>query len=637
MLTGQPCSSEIVRSVYTACVTITVLPWASQTISAHAGFWRRVPTAQSLSGKVMNIVGVSAFFHDASCCVIHDGKLIAAAEEERFSRLKHDASIPKMAFRYCLNEAGLAISDIDALAFYEDPWRKSARQIWSLLADPALTPRLFEKIDPERPEREIRNVLGYEGPLEYVDHHHSHAASSYYFSGFEDAAILTVDGVGEWETSTYGKAEGSELTICDQICFPDSLGLLYTALTTYLGFAANDGEYKVMGLASYGKPAYVRQIEEIIQPDTQGKFSLNLRYFDFLSTDHMYTGDLCDLFGEPPRSRDAEVKDFHRDLACSLQRVLESTLLHQVRHLHKLFPSRNLCMAGGVALNCVANAFVLREGPFKKLFVPPAAGDGGGSIGAAAAIYSSRCRGVSRVQPMCHAYLGPAFHSRDIESLLKSAGFEAADYRGCDESELQFAVAERLAAGQIVGWFQGRMEYGPRALGSRSILADPRRPEMRDRINSMVKRREEFRPFAPSVLEDRASAHFDLDHPSPFMLEISQVRSSLPLPAITHVDGSARVQTVTLEQHPRYARLLLAFETLTGCPVLLNTSFNMRDEPIVCTPIDALICFLRSKLDALVMEDFVVDQSTCQSSFADVIERMKILHSVVSDRVYTLF
>lgn len=585
-----------------------------------------------------NIIGISSHFHDAACCLIQDGVLVAAAEEERFSRRKHDPSVPKLAFKYCLEEGGITVSDVDCVAYYEDPPAKLARQIWMLLPGLPRERRLLKRLDPRRPEREIREVLGYEGPLEYVGHHHAHAASSFYYSGFPEAAVFTVDGVGEWDTTSYGYGSGGEIDIFETVQFPDSLGLLYSALTGYLGFEVNEGEYKVMGLAPYGRPRHADQVRALIESQPGGQYRLNSRYFEFRSFERMYTEEMVELFGHPPRRPKTELLEFHHDLARSLQLVLEEILLEKVRYLHEKTRSRNLCMAGGVALNCVANARVLREGPFKRLFVQPAAGDSGGALGAAAVALRRRAGGRHVAQPpLEHVYLGPRFEADDIAGLLASTGIEALDLRR-REPELLNAVAQRLASGKVVGWFHGRMEFGPRALGARSILADPRGENTQERINSMIKQRESFRPFAPAVLEERASLHFELDHPSRFMLETCRVESPLRLPAITHVDRSARVQTVDRATSPRFAKLLLAFERLTGCPILLNTSFNLNAEPIVCTPADALFCFLRSGLDALVLEDFLIDRTMLRMASELLLKRTgATAGSAITHQTYTLF
>jgi carbamoyltransferase len=552
------------------------------------------------------IIGISAYYHDSACCLLRDGELIAATQEERFSRAKHDNNLPINAFRYCLQEGGIAIHDVDCVAYYEDPAKKLARQLWmdssGITEDRAI--KLWEL--SRRPLREIRELLGYTGSVEFFDHHLSHAASSYYYSGFEDAAILTVDGVGEWATTTYGRGTGKNLVLFEEVDFPDSLGLLYSTITGYLGFAVNDGEYKVMGLAPYGRPVYADKVRALIEMQSQGQYRLNLDKFDFLSQERMFSERLPDHFGQLPRQAGTSIRPFHQDLARSLQLVLEEVLLEKCNYLYERTGSENLCMAGGVALNCVANGRIAREGKFKSVFIQPAAGDAGTSLGAAALANIKLTGGRPQAKQMVHANWGPAYSSANIHRIL-AALCSPLDFRG-REPELLEAAVERLAAGKVVGWFQGRMEFGPRALGARSILADPRHPGMRDLINARVKKREEFRPFAPAVLADRANLHFDLPRSSPFMLETCQVKSWLDLPAITHVDGSARVQTVDRNVLPRFAGLLETFERRTGCPLLLNTSFNMRDEPIVCTPTDAVICFLRAGIESLVIEDFIVDR-----------------------------
>jgi carbamoyltransferase len=585
-----------------------------------------------------NIIGISCFFHDAACCLLKDSVLVAAVEEERFSRQKHDASIPKHAFNYCLEEGGLTIDEVDCIAYYEEPAKKLARQIWMMLPGLPAEKKVLARLDPRRPEREIREVLGFEGPIEYVGHHQAHAASSFYYSGFKDAAIFTVDGVGEWDTTSFGRGDDDGLELLETVEFPHSLGLLYSTITGYLGFEVNEGEYKVMGLAPYGQPRHVDMIRKLIINQRGGQYLLDLRYFDFKSFNRMYSDEMVSLFAHPPRQPRTEILDFHKDLARSLQYVLEEILMDKLQYLHKLTGSENLCMAGGVALNCVANGRIKREGPFKRMFVQPAAGDSGGALGAAAIAHKRRTNGSTESLSIFHnAYLGPAFSSEEVASFIESTGVKAEDFRR-REPELLEAVGQRLATGKIVGWFHGRMEFGPRALGARSILADPRGEKTQDRINSIIKQRESFRPFAPAVLEERAAAHFDLDHASRYMLETCQVKSSIKLPAITHVDGSARVQTVDEETNPRFARLLRTFDRLTGCPILLNTSFNLNYEPIVCTPVDALACFIRSGLDTLVLEDFIIDRSAISAITESILLRnTQAQPHAVTYKTYTLF
>jgi carbamoyltransferase len=589
----------------------------------------------------VNILGISAHYHDAACCLLRDGELISAAEEERFSRVKHDSRLPWQAFRFCLEAGGITLADVDCVAYYENPTKKLSRQIWMALYPETsesirrkVLNRLTTRID--RAERQIRRMLGYTGRLEVFDHHQSHAASSFFYSGFEEAAVLTVDGVGEWATTAFGRAAGPVVDLFEEVHFPSSLGLLYSAITSYLGFDVNDGEYKVMGLAPYGEPRYADQVRALVTRGEAGQYSLNLEYFDFLKRDRMYSDRLIDLFGAPPRPAESELLPFHQDVARSIQWVLEEILLEKVAYLHTRVPSRNLCMAGGVALNCVANSRILRDGPFDELFVQPAASDAGGCLGAAALAHV-RLTGERPAQGrLTHMYWGPATPVDDIAGMLAGTPLQALDYRGRPE-ELLEATVDRLAAGKVVGWFQGRMEFGPRALGARSILADPRDEKMRDRINALVKMRESFRPFAPAVLEGQAGEHFAIDHPSPFMLETCQVCSPFELPAITHVDRSARLQTVDPESSPRFAALLARFAERTGCPILLNTSFNMRGEPIVCTPEDALLCFARSQIDALVLEDFIVDRESIPPAWSEIVSGLSRPEpSRVGFKVYTL-
>ncbi len=429
--------------------------------------------------------------------------------------------------------------------------------------------------------------------------------------------------------------KGAELELFEEVRFPDSLGMLYSAITAYLGFDVNDAEYKVMGLAPYGEPRYVEQVRELLEVDERGGFRLNLRYFDFLGGERMYTDALSDLFGQALREPESELTEFAQDVARSTQVVLEEVLLEKAAWLREQVDSENLCLAGGGALNCVAVSRLVRSGLFERVFVQPAASDAGGALGAAAIAHVrlTGCRPTE--EPMRHVYLGPSFAAEDVELLLRTAPAGIDDYRGRDD-ELLEEIAQRLAAGDVVGWFQGRMEFGPRALGNRSILADPRDPRMRDRINALVKKREAFRPFAPAVLEERVADHFELDRPAPFMTETCQVRSPLDLPAVTHVDGSARPQTVD-ETNPRFRRLLEAFDRLTRCPILLNTSFNLRGEPIVCTPVDALICFVRSDIDCLVLADFVLDRSALPDSWLEWFRgRSALTPSGVADQVYTV-
>ena len=583
----------------------------------------------------MNIVGISAGYHESSCCLLQDGALVAAAAEERFTRVKHDPSLPLHAFRFCLEAGRIDITEVDAIAYYESPTKKLARQLWAGRVVPGLP-----WLDAGRAERGIREQLGWEGPIELFDHHQSHAASAFFYSGFEDAAVLTVDGVGEWATTTYGRGEGSALDLFEEVRFPHSLGLLYSALTSYLGFRVNSGEYKVMGLAPYGEPRYLDRLRRLIEPGPRGQYSLALEYFDFVAGDRMYSAALCDLLGAPPRVAETAIERFHQDVARSLQALLEEVLLVKVAYLAGEVGSENLCMAGGVALNCVANGRILREGAFRRLFVQPAAGDAGGCLGAAALAHVRLAGERHTTAPLAHVYLGPRHGSDEVARLVAATGIAALDFSG-RERDLLAAAVDRLAAGRVVGWFHGAMEFGPRSLGARSLLADPRDPRMRERLNRQVKKRETFRPFAPIILRERASEHLDLDHESPFMLETCQVRSRLDLPAVTHVDGSARPQTVDRAVAPRLAALLEAFAARTGCPMLLNPSFNVRGEPIVCSPVDALICMAMSGIDTLVLEDHLIDRESLPAhwpqlvGFAEETRARLQPRAAISETIYT--
>lgn len=559
----------------------------------------------------LRIVGLSAFYHDSACCLLEDGRLIAAAQEERFSRRKHDPRLPVEAFRFCLAQAGVGPHEIDAVAYYEPPARRLARQLWA--ARPELPPVELDWLDPGEPERQIRERLGLDAPLLTFDHHASHAASAFAYSGFGDAAILTADGVGTWTTTAFGRGGAGGVELFSRVSFPHSLGLLYATITAYLGFPVGDGEARVMGLAAYGTPRLVGALRRLITIGDGLDYRLDLRYFDFVRGPRMWSPALEDLLGQPPRSPNAPIARCHEDLAASLQRLTEEVLLTLASRLAAVVASPNLCLAGGVALNCVANARLRREGPFRQLFVQPAAGDAGGALGAAALAHR-RLTGLPVAAPLVDVRLGPGWSAAQVAALLAAAALPAEDYRD-DEAALAAAVAARLEAGEIVGWFQGRMELGPRALGARSLLADPRRGEARERLNARIKGREAFRPFAPAVLLAETGRYFALDRPSPFMLETARVKDPGALRAVTHVDGTARVQTVDPAVMPRFAALLAAFGRRTGCPVLLSTSLNRAGEPIVCSPADALFCFGRSGMDSLAIEDFVIGRDSLPASW----------------------
>jgi carbamoyltransferase len=598
----------------------------------------------------MRILGLSAYYHDSAACLVEDGRLVAAAQEERFSRKKHDHRFPAHAVDYCLRLGGEGRREPDLVVFYDKPLQKFDRLLETYLDYAPAGFRSFLKAMPlwlrEKlwMREKIAQECNYRGKVLFTEHHESHAASAFYPSPFESAAILTIDGVGEWATSSYGFGRRNEIQLLAEMHFPHSLGLLYSAFTYYTGFRVNSGEYKVMGLAPYGEPRYARKIlEELLDLREDGSLRLNMQYFNYCHGKTMTNGAFDRLFGGPPRQPESKLTQREMDLARSVQEVTEEVMLRMARHVHKITGERNLCLAGGVALNCVGNGRLLREGPFERLWIQPAAGDAGGALGAALSVWHQYCgepRDTARVcgdhsDGMAGSYLGPEFSSAGLRAFLDSAG---ARYREVDRRELPERVAALLAEEKVVGWFQGRMEFGPRALGSRSILGDPRSPRMQSVMNLKIKFRESFRPFAPSVLRERVSDYFELEHDSPYMLLVAPVRPELripmtseqsrlfgieklnvprsSLPAITHVDYSARVQTVRREENPLYYDLLRAFERLTGCPVLVNTSFNVRGEPIVCTPENAYTCFMRTEMDYLVLGDFILDK-TEQGKFVE--------------------
>jgi len=647
---------------------------------------------------VVSILGISAFYHDSAACLVVDGDIVAAAQEERFTRVKHDHNFPRNAARYCLSEAKLSAADLDYVGFYDKPLLKFDRLLETYLDYApfgfssflkALPLWMREKLwmpdlirtelakaggeDDERAAKKLGKSFQWK-PL-FGDHHESHAASAFYPSPFEEAAILTIDGVGEWATSSIGVGQGNEVTLLKELRFPDSLGLLYSAFAYYTGFRVNSGEYKVMGLAPYGEPKYVPVIKDkLLEVRADGSLKMNHQYFSYAQGLRMTSGAFDKLFGGPPRKPESLVTQREMDLARSIQVITEEVMLKMTRYAYKETGMKKLCMAGGVSLNCVANGRVLREVPFEDIWIQPAAGDAGGSLGIALAIWH-RYLGKPRVSPesagtwqsaraaekksswssvksngqkqalnnglglyadsMKGSYLGPRSTEDEIEKFLQSRQLP---YKKCSRQELPAVVAALLAAGKIIGLHQGRMEFGPRALGGRSIIGDPRSPEMQSTMNLKIKYRESFRPFAPSVLREQVAEWFELDADSPYMLLVANVAKAQrrkitaeeealwgidklnvkrsEIPAVTHVDYSARIQTVRRETNPLYWEIIEAFRQKTGCPVVVNTSFNVRGEPIVCTPEDSYRCFMRTEMDFLVLETSLLDKNE-QPAFAD--------------------
>ncbi|MBF0273897.1 MAG: carbamoyltransferase [Nitrospinae bacterium] len=565
----------------------------------------------------MNILGISAYYHDSAAALIQDGKLIAAAQEERFTRIKHDHSFPINACNFCLETAGIEVSDIDYLVFYDKPFIKFERILSTYIATfPYSFPSFVKAIPLWLHEKlwlpqDMKKKLGYEGEVLFTEHHQSHAGSSYLVSPWDEAAILTTDGVGEFATTTLAVGKGNKIEILDEIHFPHSLGLLYTAFTYYLGFKVNSAEYKVMGLAPYGKPEYYDLImNELIHVKDDGSFKMNMKYFGYDYGLRMTNSNFDKLFGGPPRkSEEGKLTQREYDLAMSVQKVTEEIVLKLCNTLQKKTGLKQLCLAGGVALNCVSNGRLLRESDFDDVFVQPASGDAGGAVGAAYFVYNSLLDNPKEYT-LPHSYFGPEFSNDEIGKFLDKDEFnDDIKYEKLDDDALVKKVAQLIDEQGVIGWFQGRMEFGPRALGNRSIIADPRNPENRDIVNIKIKFRESFRPFAPSVLRENCSDYFELDYDSPYMLLVAQVKeNNRTIPAVTHVDGSARIQTVTEEQNPLYYKLIKAFNDLTGCPVIINTSFNVRSEPIVCTPKDAYLCFMRTNMDHLVLGNYLLSK-----------------------------
>jgi len=585
----------------------------------------------------MIVLGISAYYHDSAAALLRNGEIVAAAQEERFTRKKHDAGFPKNAVEYCLQEASITLGEVDVVAFYDKPFLKFERLLETYIA---FAPRGFQSFRMAIPvwlreklflkdllRKELKAYApdyDWDSRLRFSEHHLSHAASAFFPSPFEEAAVLTMDGVGEWATTSLAIGRGNKLEVVKEIHFPHSLGLLYSAFTYYTGFKVNSGEYKVMGLAPYGEPKYVQEIfDHLVDLKDDGSFRLDQSYFNYCTGLTMTSPKFHDLFGGPPRKSDELLTQRHMDLAASVQAATEQIVLRLTRAIRQETGLRNLCLAGGVALNCVANGKVLRDGQFDNIWIQPAAGDAGGALGAALAIHHihlGQDRTANGQDKMRGSYLGPAFEQTDIEGRLTAAG---AKFSVLSDAELFHTCAMALAEDKALGWFQGRMEFGPRALGGRSVLGDARSPAMQSVLNLKVKYRESFRPFAPSVLRDDVADWFELDGDSPYMLLVADVvknrrramteaeqalfgieKLNVPrseIPAVTHVDYSARIQTVYAETNPRYYELISAFKQQTGCPVIVNTSFNVRGEPIVCTPEDAFRCFMGTEIEALAV------------------------------------
>ncbi|MCK5259516.1 MAG: carbamoyltransferase [Candidatus Omnitrophica bacterium] len=590
------------------------------------------------SPKSIYILGISAFYHDSAACLVKDGKITAAAQEERFTRKKHDLSFPINAVNYCLSEAGITSQELSFVGFYEKPFIKFERLLFTYFAYAPIGILSFLKAMPIWLKQKIFlrdlicKALDYDGEIIFTEHHESHAASAFYPSPFDEAAILTIDGVGEWASSSFGSGKGNAFNLISEIKFPHSLGLLYSAFTYYVGFRVNSGEYKLMGLAPYGEPKYRDRIKsELVDIKEDGSFKLNMKYFNYCVGLTMTNQRFHKLFGGPPRKPETEISQKDMDIARSIQDVTEEIMLKMANHVHDVTKKDNLCLAGGVALNCVGNGKILRESKFKQVWIQPSAGDAGGALGVALFIwyrYLDHQRESNNIDDQqSGSYLGPCYSDEQIEDFLRQEGIP---YEKNSAADLPAKVAALIDQQKVVGLFDGRVEFGPRALGSRSIIADSRSEKMQRIINLKIKFRESFRPFAPSVLEEEVGEYFDLNRASPYMLLVAPVRSDKltgetdnksedirerlnvrrsVIPAVTHVDNSARIQTVSERTKPVYYRIIKEFHKKTGCPVVINTSFNIRGEPIVCTPEDAYRCFMRTDMDYLVLGNFICDKN----------------------------
>jgi len=584
------------------------------------------------------ILGISSFYHDSSACLIKDGKLLAAAQEERFTRIKNDSAFPSNAINYCLNEAGIDDSQLNLVAYYEKPFLKLERILETYLAFAPIGIKSFLKSMPVWIKQKIwikeliKKELNYDGNIVFPEHHESHASSAFFPSPFQKAAFITMDGVGEWSTSSFGIGNDNQIELLADIQFPHSLGLLYSAFTYYIGFRVNSGEYKLMGLAPYGNPQYKKLIyEKLIDVKTDGSFRLDMSYFNYCSGLTMTSAKFHKIFGGVPRKAESKITQKEMDLACSVQEVIEEVVIKIATHVKKVTGMKNLCLAGGVALNCVANGKLLRSGLFDDIWIQPASGDAGGSLGCAFFAWHQYLGNQRKIHEksslMQGTYLGPEFKNETIESFLNK---NKCSFESLTDNELPEKIADLVADKKVIGWFQGRMEFGPRSLGSRTILGDARSPGMQKKINLKIKFRESFRPFAPSIRAEDISDYFDLDRESPYMLLVAKVRNERQLnlteeekslfgfdksnvirseiPAVTHVDYSARVHSVNKNINPRFHQLLTKLNDKYGCPVIVNTSFNVRGEPIVCTPEDAYQCFIRTEMDYLCIGNFLLDK-----------------------------
>ena len=592
------------------------------------------------------ILGISAFYHDSAASLVRDGKIIAAAQEERFTRKKHDFNFPHHVIEYCLKKGNITGKDLDYVAFYDKPFIKFERLLLTYLAYAPRGLRSFLMAMPLWLKQKlwikdfIHDSLNFGGKIIFPEHHESHAASAFYPSPFQEAAILTMDGVGEWTTSSYGIGNGNEFELWGELHFPHSIGLLYSAFTYFTGFKVNSGEYKLMGLSPYGEPKYVNLIfNELIDLKEDGSFRMNMKYFNYCAGLTMTNKKFAHLFGGPSRKPESKITQREMDIACSIQEVTEEIMLRMTRHVYKETNMKNLVLAGGVALNCVGNGRILREGPFDDIWIQPAAGDAGGALGAALYVWyrylNNRREALEDSDMQMGSYLGPDFSNEEIERYLE---YEGISYTRLSDQELTEKIAGLIAAEKVIGWFQGRMEFGPRALGCRSIIGDARSLEMQSMMNRKIKFRESFRPFAPTILKEQVSNFFEIDRESPYMLLVAPVNRKLwkdisedgvqgfdllhvvrsEIPAVTHVDYSARIQTVDKNVNPRFYAIIEKFYEKTGCPVIINTSFNVRGEPIVCTPLDAYLCFMRTKMDYLVLGNYLLDKNEMEALEHDI-------------------